>query len=390
MQNLQTAQTNNDNVWQLTRLVDVGQLVTGNTPRTSNREYYDKDYLPWVTPPDLGDGIRVNTTKKYLSKKGAEVARVLPKGAVMISCIGNLGKVGIAEKELATNQQINSVIFNNNVLPEYGFYYCLTLKNWLIEHSSQTTIAIVNKGRLENAPFLLTSLDKQKEIVDHLNSIYPEVPIVVAKINKAKILVDKFRQSILSAAITGKLTEGWREKNLQKPVSEIVNNLKTKRLQNQDTAAKKKKIENLYKYKEENDTDGLPEGWSYVALDKLCESFQYGTSKKSDQEGKVPVLRMGNLQNGEIDWASLVFTSDASEIEKYKLEAGNVLFNRTNSPELVGKTSIYRGERPAIFAGYHIKVNNYPVLNSEYLNYCLNSQHERNFCFQVKTDGVSQ
>lgn len=68
-----------------------------------------------------------------------------------------------------------------------------------------------------------------------------------------------------------------------------------------------------------------------------------------------------------------------------------VLFNRTNSPELVGKTSIYRGERPAIFfAGYLIRINPVPELDSEYLNLCLNTHRAKQFCSRVKTDGVSQ
>jgi len=102
----------------------------------------------------------------------------------------------------------------------------------------------------------------------------------------------------------------------------------------------------------------LPESWIFTTLDKVCASFKYGTSTKSDKEGKVPVLRMGNLQNGEIDWKDLVYTSDINEIKKYNLEPNSVLFNRTNSPELVGKTSIYRDERQAIYAGYLIKINN--------------------------------
>lgn len=213
MQNLKTT-TNNLTDWENTTLGKVGKIITGNTPPTSNRKYYNDEYLPWITPPDLGDGIRLKGAKKYLSKAGAEVARVLPKGAVLISCIGNLGKIGIAETELATNQQINSVVFNDEVLPEYGFYYCLTLKNWLNENSSATTISIINKGRLENAPFLLTSIEKQQQIVDGLNAVVPNVPVLVTKIAKAKKLVIKFRQTILTAAITGKLTEDWQLKNL--------------------------------------------------------------------------------------------------------------------------------------------------------------------------------
>lgn len=81
-------------------------------------------------------------------------------------------------------------------------------------------------------------------------------------------------------------------------------------------------------------------------------SLKYGTAKKSDASGNVVVLRMGNLQQGEIDWSDLAYSNDPDDIEKYKLFPGDVLFNRTNSAALVGKTAIYRGEHPAIYAGY--------------------------------------
>jgi type I restriction enzyme S subunit len=99
---------------------------------------------------------------------------------------------------------------------------------------------------------------------------------------------------------------------------------------------------------------------------------------------------MGNLKNGEIDWTDLVYTSDPDESNKYQLARNTVLFNRTNSPELVGKSSIYRGERPAIFAGYLIRIDIQGDLDPEYLNYCLNAPAARQWCHEVKTDGVSQ
>jgi len=99
---------------------------------------------------------------------------------------------------------------------------------------------------------------------------------------------------------------------------------------------------------------------------------------------------MGNIQNGEIDWTSLVYTSDAGDIEKYTLRPNTVLFNRTNSPELVGKTGIYRDDRPAIFAGYLIRIVQGESLDPEYLNFCLNTQSFKEYCLAVKSDGVSQ
>ena len=118
---------------------------------------------------------------------------------------------------------------------------------------------------------------------------------------------------------------------------------------------------------------------------------EYGTGAKSSKSGSVPVIRMGNLQNGMIDWQDLAFTSDKAEIEKYSLSPGDVLFNRTNSPELVGKTAIFRGERPALFAGYLIRVNHIgTIVNSQYLNLFFGSHTARQYGNSVKTDGVNQ
>ncbi len=132
-------------------------------------------------------------------------------------------------------------------------------------------------------------------------------------------------------------------------------------------------------------------GWVYSTLEKVCKTIKYGTSKKSDTVGKVVVLRMGNMRNGEIDWSDLAFTNDEEDIKKYWLQKDDVLFNRTNSAEWVGKVSIYRGEHPAIYAGYIIKLDyDRELLKGEYLNYILNSPEEREYCQAVKTDGVNQ
>jgi type I restriction enzyme S subunit len=205
------------------------------------------------------------------------------------------------------------------------------------------------------------------------------------------MILKRFSQAVLSAACSGRLTGAWRDKNpVSDSVEALLENLERRRLEQATTASKKQNIIETYSYQEEGDSNSLPESWRYLALDKLCESFQYGTSKKSESFGKVAVLRMGNIQNGEIDWNDLVYTSDDEEVEKYKLNPGDVIFNRTNSPELVGKTAIYRGDHPAIFAGYLIKIHNFKELDSRYLNFCLNTLYARDFCLKAKTDGVSQ
>lgn len=100
---------------------------------------------------------------------------------------------------------------------------------------------------------------------------------------------------------------------------------------------------------------------------------------------------MGNIQNGRFDWSDLVFTSNDDEIPKYLLKKNDVLFNRTNSPEWVGKTAIFKGERTAIFAGYLIRINRIEALiDANYLTYFLNSPDAKIYGNSVKTFGVNQ
>jgi type I restriction enzyme S subunit len=126
-------------------------------------------------------------------------------------------------------------------------------------------------------------------------------------------------------------------------------------------------------------------------LGELCNGVEYGSSAKSQKEGKIPVLRMGNIQNGKFDWDNLVYSDDEAEIQKYMLKHNDVLFNRTNSPELVGKTAIYKSEMPAIFAGYLIRIRRKEdLLDADYLNYFLNSQIAFDYGKTVVISSVNQ
>ncbi|WP_347951839.1 hypothetical protein [Dorea amylophila] len=104
----------------------------------------------------------------------------------------------------------------------------------------------------------------------------------------------------------------------------------------------------------------IPESWAWTSVGKVCSNIQYGSSQKSSSIGKIAVLRMGNLQNGRI-----------------------VL------DKLVGKVAIYKGEIPAIYAGYLVRVH--PILiESDYLNYVMQSQYYWIYCQNVRSDAIGQ
>lgn len=135
----------------------------------------------------------------------------------------------------------------------------------------------------------------------------------------------------------------------------------------------------------------LSKKWKRKTLGDVCERVEYGSSAKSKSEGKIPVLRMGNIQDGKLNWEKLVYTDDKIEMKKYLLRHNDVLFNRTNSPELVGKTAIYKSEMPAIFAGYLIRIHRKEdLLDADYLNYYLNSEMALNYGKTVTISSVNQ
>lgn len=259
------------------------------------------------------------------------------------------------------------------------------------DYVNGTTRLKLTQGSMNQIPVRLAPLGEQRRIVAKLEDLLSKVVGCRKRLAKIPVLLKRFRQSVLAAACSGRLTADWRDKYpTEECVEDRIEAILRSRETDARTPAQRQRLREIFDVPEEGDGAELPENWAFIALRKLSASFEYGTSAKSHPSGKIPVLRMGNIQNGKINWEDLVFTSDREEIAKYSLRPSTVLFNRTNSPELVGKTAIYRGERPAIFAGYLIRVNPLPVLDPEYLNLCLNTSYAREYCHRVKTDGVSQ
>jgi type I restriction enzyme S subunit len=129
----------------------------------------------------------------------------------------------------------------------------------------------------------------------------------------------------------------------------------------------------------------------WIEIKDIVKNVEYGTSSKSLEMGTVPVLRMGNIQNGKFDWNDLKYSNDEEEISKYHLNLNDVLFNRTNSPEHVGKTAIFKSDKKAIFAGYLIRINYLKdKINGDYLTYYLNSHTAKQYGNKIKSFGVNQ
>lgn len=139
--------------------------------------------------------------------------------------------------------------------------------------------------------------------------------------------------------------------------------------------------------------DGLAGDWPLVRLGDLTAEQHYGTSAKANEDPTgVPILRMGNIQNGRLSLDKLKYLpNDHPDLERLILDPGDLLFNRTNSPELVGKSAIYEGfPAQASFASYLIRVRLLPACLPGWASLVLNSQRGRAYMAEVRTQQVGQ
>jgi len=156
--------------WEIVQVADIGEVVTGDTPSTKNKEYYGGD-LPFVTPEDFGDTKRVHRGSRRLTDEGREKARPIPEDAVMMDCIGmDMGKVRIAGREIATNQQINSVIVNTEeMLPEFLYFHLKAISNLIQSQAGQTRTPIVSKSQFSSFEIFNPPISTQRDVVNSLN-----------------------------------------------------------------------------------------------------------------------------------------------------------------------------------------------------------------------------
>lgn len=294
--------------WVWVRLGAIAEIVTGGTPSKKHPEYYGGNF-PFYKPSDLDQGRLTYDASEYLSEEGKNVSRIIPKNSTAVCCIGSIGKCGYLMCEGTTNQQINSAIPKINSL---CLYYYLCTENFvqdLLSMASATTIAIVNKSKMESCAFPLPPLSEQQRIVERIEEL-------LAKLDEAKErlqeVADSFavrKAAILHNAFTGELTKQWRRENGVSYES-----------------WEEKKGEDFFEYV----TSGS-RGWAKYYSDK----------------GSI-FIRMGNLNHGtiELDFSDIQYVElpDQVEGQRSKLQKNDILISITAD---VGMIALVREDMDA-------------------------------------------
>lgn len=191
--------------WEEKKLMDIGKTQTGCTPSMSNKDYYNENYLPFIKPSEINfDGIGgINYNSQMLSKRGADVGRVFPANSIFMVCIGaTISKLGISDREISCNQQIN--VLSPKELYHNKFIYYAMLNPVFTKHvikvgtSAQATLPIISKGKWEILSISFPStIEEQQRIADHLDTLSAKVKQLEKNYNETITLCNDLKQSLL-------------------------------------------------------------------------------------------------------------------------------------------------------------------------------------------------
>ena len=243
----------------------------------------------------------------------------------------------------------------------------------------------------------LPPINEQHRIVQALDSYLTRLDAAQVALERVQASLKRYRASVLKAAVEGNLVTAEaelarKEGRDYEPADRLLERILAEGHAHWEFQERRRG-----KYKESfvpdtSDLPELPDGWVWATLGQVSYRIQYGTSSKAGPDATgIPVLRMSNIQNGDLDLSDLKYLSAQDvDVQKTMLEHGDLLFNRTNSAELVGKCAVFKGAPSrACFASYLIRVS-FECFLPEFACAYLNSEHGRRYISHVRSQQVGQ
>ncbi len=331
--------------WEWTRIGNLFTTITGSTPSTKDKSLYG-DEFPFYKPTDLDKGINVVSSTDYVSEKGYNSGRVLPEKSVLVTCIGaTIGKTGMIHKTGICNQQINAIIPNIFVLPEYTFFLLnsLYMQEQILTNSSATTLPILNKSKFDSLLIPLTPLVEQKRIVSKITELLSFIDTIESDKTDLKTTIQLTKSKILDLAISGKLVSQNPDdepasallERIRAEKEELIKHGKIKRDKKESVIYKGD--DNSYYLKMGNVTetlddwriDDIPDNWGVCCLGEVCD---YGNCTNVDTKDIPETAWILDLEDIEKDTGKvlqkLTLKERNSASTKHLFHKGQVLYSK--------------------------------------------------------------
>lgn len=399
--------------WTFADISQIARLVVPGFP--SGRHNQEKQGVPHIRPMNVDREGRLDF--RILKYVDGAIPRELQKGDVLFNNTNSpklIGKTTIVSTDarLAYSNHMTRICLEDGLDPAFVARQLHYL--WMSGYFQHRCVNHVNQASLSAAPLsktvpiLIAPPAEQSQIADTLDELFSDLDAGVAVLKRARDRLQLYRASVLKAAVEGALTADWREQHSNtEPASELLKHVLAERRRRWEEnqlhkfeekgRAPPKNWKAKYKKPVAPDTSSLPslpERWCWATVDQCSLRIRYGSSAKTNNSSAgTPVLRMGNLtSDGRLLFDKLKYLpSDHYEFPGLLLMEGDVLFNRTNSAELVGKAAVYSGvPHPCSFASYLIQVRLLPGISSKILTYALNGGSGRAWIKTVLNQTVGQ
>jgi len=333
--------------WTVVQLSDVATLSSGGTPSKANAAFWGGD-IPWVSPKDMKFNHVTDAEDKITrAAVSGSAARIVGSNSVLAvvrsGILAHTFPVATLAREVSFNQDIKAIIpKNGSLLPAFLFWMLKGQEALILRIGVKkgATVHSLSNGFLESLQFSLPPLDEQRRIVGLLDR--------AAEIRRRADAARAKARAIIPALF----------------------------------------LETF------GDPATNPKGWPVVTVGDLLESAAYGTSQKAnDRDDGIPMIRMGNVTiGGQLDTTDLKhIVIDGPERQKCELLAGDLLFNRTNSKELVGKTGLWDGRFHAVAASYFIRLRtNTSLCSPTYIWAFFNSTFIKRLLFDTARGAIGQ
>lgn len=309
--------------WPMVSIESVAKVITGKTPPKADPNCFGGN-IPFITPSELTDSDYLLKPETTLTEKGLATTKLIPKNSILVCCIGSLGKMAMADLPVATNQQINSVIFDEDkIYYRFGFYALKLLKTELKNIAPSTTVAIVNKSRFSELKIPFPPLKEQRRIA----AILDKAAGICQKREEANKLTDNLLRTIFLDIFGDpvKNPKGWKKDKIKKGVLDITS------------------------------------GWSATGENTPCKSDEFGVLKISSVTSGV----FKPEENKVVACESIPASKKLIRPKK-----GDLLFSRANTRELVAAICMVHQDYDNLFLPdklWSIKLNHERLLPEFFL-----------------------
>jgi len=298
----------------------VAQIRTGSTPSTKQPEFFDGE-VPFFTPGDIGGDVFLISANRSITETAVRdgKAKIFGKDTLLVTCIGDIGRVGILQSRASANQQITALKFKQDIDVKYAYYWFCIHRAELQGLANQAVVPILNNERLQSIEFSYPPLAEQQRIADILSR------------------ADRLRRLRRFAL---EMSAGYLQAVFLEMFGDPVTN---------------------------------PMGWEVVKLGSQIKDIRYGTGSPPPYvEDGIPFIRATNIKGGRIEFAGMAYISEesANAIEKCRVSSGDLLVVRSGVN--TGDCAVIPSHLDGAFAAYDLIVRvDYPL--NHYYNNLINS-----------------